>query len=224
MSPRSISAPTIAGCWWRGRRAADFVSSTRSRASSGSARGWPRPARCPRRRWRAPWMRSRSAPARSPTAASPSGRYVATEACRRAANCEAFLARVRDEVGPRNRDHLDRRGGAPCRLRLRAAARSAHSLRDRLRHRRRLDRDRLAAPRPTRRDRRRWRPQILGSVSLPLGVVTLTDRFGGEVSPTAYRTMVDEAACGLAAVRARPPHPAARPRPAGCRCWAARAR
>ena len=29
------------------------------------------------------------------------------------------------------------------------------------------------------RDRRRRRPQILGSISLPLGVVTLTDRFGG---------------------------------------------
>ena len=27
------------------------------------------------------------------------GRYVATEACRRAANCEAFLARVRDGLG-----------------------------------------------------------------------------------------------------------------------------
>ena len=27
------------------------------------------------------------------------GRYVATEACRRAANCQAFLARVRDEIG-----------------------------------------------------------------------------------------------------------------------------
>ena len=27
------------------------------------------------------------------------GRYVATEACRRAANCGEFLARVRDEIG-----------------------------------------------------------------------------------------------------------------------------
>ena len=27
------------------------------------------------------------------------GRYVATEACRQAANCEAFLARVREEIG-----------------------------------------------------------------------------------------------------------------------------
>src|SRR5260370_25281304 len=27
------------------------------------------------------------------------GRYVATEACRQAANCDVFLARVREEVG-----------------------------------------------------------------------------------------------------------------------------
>ena len=51
-----------------------------------------------------------------------------------------------------------------------------------------------------RRDRRR-RQQILGSISLPLGVVTLTDRFGGEVSPAIYRNMVDEAAEALAEVR-----------------------
>jgi exopolyphosphatase/guanosine-5'-triphosphate,3'-diphosphate pyrophosphatase len=35
-------------------------------------------------------------------------------------------------------------------------------------------------------------------MSLPLGVVTLTDRFGGEVSPVIYRRMVDEAAEALA--------------------------
>jgi exopolyphosphatase/guanosine-5'-triphosphate,3'-diphosphate pyrophosphatase len=36
-------------------------------------------------------------------------------------------------------------------------------------------------------------------MSLPLGVVTLTDRFGGEVSPATYRTMVEEASSSLAA-------------------------
>src|SRR5262249_10676226 len=35
------------------------------------------------------------------------------------------------------------------------------------------------------------------SVSVPLGVVNLTDRFGGEVSAAAYRAMVDEAAGAL---------------------------
>jgi exopolyphosphatase / guanosine-5'-triphosphate,3'-diphosphate pyrophosphatase len=123
------------------------------------------------------------------------GRYVATEACRRAANCEAFLARVREEVGleieiistaeearlvvsgcaPLLDPHIphaivfDIGGGSTEIVWLR------------------LDRG---------RDRRR-RPRILGSVSLPLGVVTLTDRFGGEVSPTVYRMMVDETACAL---------------------------
>ncbi len=48
----------------------------------------------------------------------------------------------------RDRDHLDRRGGAARRLRLCPAAQSAHPLRDRVRHRRRLDRDRLGAARP----------------------------------------------------------------------------
>ena len=46
----------------------------------------------------------------------------------------------------RDRDHLDRRGGAAGRNRLRAAAAPAFSLCDRVRYRRRLDRDRLAAP------------------------------------------------------------------------------
>ncbi len=51
-------------------------------------------------------------------------RYVATEACRRAANCAEFLERVRRDTGIRDRDHLERRGGAARGRRLRAAARS----------------------------------------------------------------------------------------------------
>ena len=44
----------------------------------------------------------------------------------------------------------------------------------------------------------RRRPHILGSISLPFGVVTLTDRFGGtEVSPATYRAMVAEATAAL---------------------------
>jgi exopolyphosphatase/guanosine-5'-triphosphate,3'-diphosphate pyrophosphatase len=45
----------------------------------------------------------------------------------------------------------------------------------------------------------RRRPHILGALSLPFGVVTLTDRFGGaEVSPATYRLMIAEAAAALA--------------------------
>jgi len=43
------------------------------------------------------------------------------------------------------------------------------------------------------------RLEILGSVSLPFGVVTFTERFGGiEVSPAIYRAMVAEAEAALA--------------------------
>jgi exopolyphosphatase / guanosine-5'-triphosphate,3'-diphosphate pyrophosphatase len=125
-----------------------------------------------------------------------SGRYVATEACRRAANCEAFLARVRAEVGLEieiistgEEARLVVSGCAPLldprvpyAIVFDIGGGSTEIVWLRLAH---------------ARDRRHWRPRILGSVSLPLGVVTLTDRFGGEVSPTAYRTMVDEASCAL---------------------------
>ena len=125
-----------------------------------------------------------------------SGRYVATEACRRASNCEAFLARVRDEVGLEIEIIST---GEEARL---VVSGCAPLLDPRIPHAIVFDIGggsteivwlRLVYA----RDRRHWRPRILGSVSLPLGVVTLTDRFGGEVSPTAYRTMVDEASCAL---------------------------
>src|SRR5579875_3580956 len=46
---------------------------------------------------------------------------------------------------------------------------------------------------------RRPRHHILGSISLPFGVVTLSDRYGGaEVSPASYRAMVAETAAALA--------------------------
>ena len=125
-----------------------------------------------------------------------SGRYVATEACRRAANCDAFLARVRDEVGLEIEIIST---GEEARL---VVSGCAPLLDPRIPYAIVFDIGggsteivwlRLARA----RDRRRWRPWILGSVSLPLGVVNLTDRFGGEVSPTAYRTMVDEASGAL---------------------------
>jgi exopolyphosphatase/guanosine-5'-triphosphate,3'-diphosphate pyrophosphatase len=125
------------------------------------------------------------------------GRYVATEACRQAANCDGFLTRVREEVGleieiissteearlvvsgcaPLLNPHIpyaivfDIGGGSTEIVWIRLWG---------------------------GRDRRR-RPQILGLVSLPFGVVTLTDRFGGtEVSPATYRAMVGETMTALA--------------------------
>jgi exopolyphosphatase/guanosine-5'-triphosphate,3'-diphosphate pyrophosphatase len=125
-----------------------------------------------------------------------SGRYVATEACRRAANCGAFLARVREEVGieieiisTAEEARLVVSGCAPL-------------LNPRIPYAIVFDIGGGSTEIVWLRfagwhDGRRRHPQILASVSLPLGVVTLTDRFGGEVSPAAYRMMVDEAALAL---------------------------
>jgi exopolyphosphatase/guanosine-5'-triphosphate,3'-diphosphate pyrophosphatase len=54
----------------------------------------------------------------------------------------------------------------------------------------------IADPRGYHRAQRA--PEILGSTSLPFGVVTFTERFGGvEVPPSAYRAMVAEAEAAL---------------------------
>jgi exopolyphosphatase/guanosine-5'-triphosphate,3'-diphosphate pyrophosphatase len=125
------------------------------------------------------------------------GRYVATEACRQAANCETFLARVREEIGieieiiPSTEEaRLVVTGCAPL-------------LNPRIPYAIVFDIGGGSTEIVWLRlwsGRNRARPEILGSVSLPFGVVTLTDRFGGiEVSPATYRAMVAEAVAALAA-------------------------
>jgi exopolyphosphatase/guanosine-5'-triphosphate,3'-diphosphate pyrophosphatase len=124
------------------------------------------------------------------------GRYVATEACRQAANCEAFLARVREEIGleieiisSTEEARLVVAGCAPLlnpripyAIVFDIGGGSTEIVWLRLRG---------------QCDRRQ--PEILGSVSLPFGVVTLTDRFGGaEVSPATYCAMVAETIAALA--------------------------
>jgi exopolyphosphatase/guanosine-5'-triphosphate,3'-diphosphate pyrophosphatase len=124
------------------------------------------------------------------------GRYIATEACRRAANCEEFLTRIRERVG------LDIEiisTGEEARL---VVTGCTPLLDPRIPYAIVFDigggsTEIIWLRLWTRRDGRRWRPHILGSMSLPLGVVNLTDRFGGEVSPAAYRTMVGEAVAAL---------------------------
>jgi exopolyphosphatase / guanosine-5'-triphosphate,3'-diphosphate pyrophosphatase len=125
------------------------------------------------------------------------GRYVATEACRQAANCDVFLARVRDEVG------LDIEiitSNEEARL---VVAGCAPLLNPRIPYAIVFDigggSTEIVWLRLWGGGGRRRRPRILGSVSLPFGVVTLTDRFGGtEVSPAVYRVMVAEAMAALA--------------------------
>ncbi|HYM04152.1 MAG TPA: Ppx/GppA phosphatase family protein [Stellaceae bacterium] len=116
-------------------------------------------------------------------------RYVATEACRRAANCDDFVARVRAETGIALET-------ITCAEEARLVVEGCAPLLDRripwavvfdigggstelvfLR----VPRDPMAAPR------------IEGFVSLPHGVVTLSDRYGGiDVARETYAAMVSE--------------------------------
>ena len=96
---RSISAPTIAGCWSRVRPRTDSASSTRSRGSFVWARGLPLRAASARRRSSARSRRCWSAATRCARAASRRARLIATEACRAAENGEEFRARVAEEAG-----------------------------------------------------------------------------------------------------------------------------
>jgi exopolyphosphatase / guanosine-5'-triphosphate,3'-diphosphate pyrophosphatase len=125
------------------------------------------------------------------------GRYVATEACRRAANCEAFLAQVDEEVGleieiisSREEARLVVAGCAPL-LDPRIPNAIVFDIGG--------GSTEIVWLRLARGPNGRRRPHILGALSLPFGVVTLTDRFGGaEVSPATYRLMIAEAMAGLA--------------------------
>jgi exopolyphosphatase / guanosine-5'-triphosphate,3'-diphosphate pyrophosphatase len=124
------------------------------------------------------------------------GRYVATEACRQAANCETFLTRVREQIG------LEIEIISSTEEARLVVAGCAPLLNPRIPYAIVFDigggSTEIVWLRLWGADNRR-RTQILGSVSLPFGVVTLTDRFGGaEVSPATYRAMVAETMAALA--------------------------
>jgi exopolyphosphatase/guanosine-5'-triphosphate,3'-diphosphate pyrophosphatase len=124
-------------------------------------------------------------------------RSIATEACRRASNCAEFMARVASETGialeiitAQEEARLVVAGCAPL-------------LNPRIPYAVVFDigggSTEIVWLRLWGEPGRRRRPQILGSVSLPFGVVTLTDRFGGaEVSRATYSAMVGETAAALA--------------------------
>ena len=125
------------------------------------------------------------------------GRYVATEACRQAANCNVFLDRVRAEIG------LDIEIISATEEARLVVAGCAPLLNPRIPYALVFDigggSTEIVWLRLWGGGGGRRRPQILGSVSLPFGVVTMTDRFGGtEVSPATYRAMVAEAIDALA--------------------------
>jgi len=116
-------------------------------------------------------------------------RYVATEACRRAANCAEFIARVRAATGIEfeiiSSDEEARLVVSGC----------APLLDRRVPHALVFDIGGgstelvwLKVPRHPR-----LAPEVEGFLSLPNGVVTLTDRYGGrEVTQAIYAAMVAE--------------------------------
>ena len=125
------------------------------------------------------------------------GRYVATEACRRAANCGEFLARVRAATGLAIETISSRE---EARL---VVSGCAALLNPRIPYAIVFDigggsTEIIWVHLGRGQEGRRPRPRLIGSISLPFGVVTLSDRYGGaEVSPAAYRAMMAEAAAAL---------------------------
>lgn len=126
-------------------------------------------------------------------------RFIATEACRRAANCADFMARVERETGLALEiisteeearlvvagcaPLLDR--GVPHALVFDIGGGSTELVWLRL-HEGAED------------------PEILDSMSLPHGVVTLSDRYGGcDVSAATYAAMVEEIHAAICAVEGR---------------------
>ena len=135
---RSISAPTIAGCWSRARPATASASSMRSRASSGSAKGVSASGRL-----------SEAAIERAVEAlAICRDKMAQPRRHARAADRDRGLPRGRERRRvprprrrggrPRARDHRPRDRGRARRHRLHAADRSGRRRRHPVRYRRRL--------------------------------------------------------------------------------------
>ena len=128
------------------------------------------------------------------------GRAVATEACRRAINCSGFLECVREETGieleiitTAEEARLVVSGCAPL-LQSQTPYAIVFDIGGGSTEIVWLRQGRRRGP-----SHKIARPEIFGSISLPFGVVTFTERFGGvEVSPAIYRAMVAEAEAALA--------------------------
>ena len=121
-------------------------------------------------------------------------RLIATEACRRAENGEEFLSRVQKETGLKL-EIVDRATEA------RLAVSGCGSLVDHKAHGVVLfdiggGSSELALLDITKRRSRRLSDHITSWVSLPLGVVTLSEKFGGgkNVTPQTFEDMVAEVA------------------------------
>jgi exopolyphosphatase/guanosine-5'-triphosphate,3'-diphosphate pyrophosphatase len=113
-------------------------------------------------------------------------RAIATEACRRAVNGRAFLARVRAETGL-NFDIISTREEAELALESCAPLLNGPGRRALL-----FDIGGGSTELAWVRLNGQGRPNLIGYDSLPVGVVTLAERFGHQgFSPDGYQAMVD---------------------------------
>lgn len=123
-------------------------------------------------------------------------RHVATEACRRASNCEDFLAKVSAETGIAF-EIISAQEEAAL-----ALAGCAPLIEDEASHV--LVFDIGGGSTEVAWVEAGNNPRILDSLSLPCGVVDMSERYGGrDVSAASYRAMVDEVAARLAPFEAR---------------------
>jgi exopolyphosphatase/guanosine-5'-triphosphate,3'-diphosphate pyrophosphatase len=121
-------------------------------------------------------------------------RAIATEACRRAANGSEFLARVRSETGLPI-DVISTREEAELALESCAPLLDSGGRRALL-----FDIGGGSTELAWVRLAEHGRPQLIGYASLPVGVVTLADRFGAAgFTEDGFHAMVDDVAARLAA-------------------------
>ncbi len=120
-------------------------------------------------------------------------RAIATEACRRAANGREFLARVRDETGLAI-DVISTREEAELALESCAPLLAGSGQRALL-----FDIGGGSTELAWVRLSKTGAPELIGYVSVPVGVVTLADRFGlAGYTPAGFAAMVDDVAGRLA--------------------------
>ena len=120
-------------------------------------------------------------------------RAVATEACRKATNCAAFLEKVREETGIEIET-------IPAAEEARLVLAGCAPLLDQGAERAVLFDIGGGSTELIWVGLDRREPEMLGYASIPLGVVTLADRYGGrDVTGECYAAMRAEAASGLAA-------------------------
>ena len=121
-------------------------------------------------------------------------RAIATEACRRAANGSEFLGRVRDETGLAI-DVISTREEAELALESCTPLLAGGGRRALL-----FDIGGGSTELAWVRLAERGCPELIGYASLPVGVVSLAERFGGAgFTPTGFEAMVDDVAARLGA-------------------------